>query len=114
VYPRFIKLNIPEHVDAPDLIPPDKDNKMYRCARPIRKDSFKGGQVALVCSEAVPAGTTCELRFEYLHPGLRDVIIGALNYFRFMGIGQWRSSGKGSVEKFEIKENGQWVEVTVE
>lgn len=114
IYPRFVKLNIPKDVDCPDLIPTDADNQMHRCARPIRKESFKGGQVALVCSEAVPEGTTCEFKIEYLHPGLREVLIGALNYFRFMGIGQWRSSGKGSVRKIEIKENGQWSEVVVE
>lgn len=114
VSPRFIKLNIPKDAYAPDLIAPDAENSTYRCARPIKKDSFKGGQVALVCSEAVPEGTTCEFRIEYLHPGLKDVLIGALHYFRFMGIGQWRGSGKGSVEKFEIKKDGQWAEVVVE
>jgi hypothetical protein len=114
IYPRFVKLNIPNDVDAPDLISPDSDNKAHRCARTMRKESFKGGQVALVCSEAVPEGTTCEFRIEYLHPGLRDVLIGALHYFRFMGIGQWRSSGKGSVGKIEIKEDGQWAEVVEE
>jgi hypothetical protein len=117
VTPRLIKLNTPQETaeeDLSNLVAPDSENLDYRCPRPMIKDSFKGGQVALVCSEAAPPGTTCEFKIEYLHPGLRDVVIGALNYFKFVGLGQWRSSGKGSARKVEIKEDDQWVEVVTE
>jgi hypothetical protein len=117
ITPRLIKLNPPQSTQdeyLSNLVAPDAVNSTYRCPRPLFKPSFKGGQVALVCSEAALPGTTCEFQIEYLHPGLWDVLIGALNYFKFMGLGQWRSSGMGSVRKVEIKEDDQWVEVVAE
>lgn len=63
--------------------------------RPLRKDSFKGGLVAIATSEAAPAGTKIRLSIKVFNKQLIPIIKEALYFGSEFGIGQWRNSGKG-------------------
>ena len=57
---------------------------------------MQGERVALANSETVPAGTWFECDVLAFDDSLWDAIEEWLNYGKFNGLGQWRSSGKGT------------------
>lgn len=73
------------------------------CQRPLRAQTAQGDRVALANSETCPAGTTCEFTIRVLQDDLMKNVIEWLDYGQYNGIGQWRSSRKGSFE---------WVDIT--
>lgn len=81
---RYITLHIPEGTE------------LGSCQRPLRAQTMQGERVALANSETVPAGTTLEMDICAWDPALWDLIEEWLDYGRFNGLGQWRSSGKGA------------------
>lgn len=81
---RYITLHIPEGTE------------IGSCQRPLRAQTMQGERVALANSETVPAGTTLEMDICAWDPALWDLIEEWLDYGRFNGLGQWRSSGKGA------------------
>lgn len=83
VYPRAIKLNIPN------------GGTVSSCERPLRAQTAQGERVALANSETVPAGTYIDIEIECLTDAMYDLAIECLDYGKRRGIGQWRNSGKG-------------------
>ena len=82
---RYITLHIPDGAE------------IGSCQRPLRAQTMQGERVALANSETVPAGTWFECDICDLSDGtLWDAIEEWLDYGEFNGLGQWRSSGKGS------------------
>ena len=81
---RFITLNLPE------------GGEIGNCQRPLRAQTMQGERVALANSETVPAGTWFECDVVAFDEGLWDTIEEWLDYGEFNGLGQWRSSGKGT------------------
>lgn len=92
VFPR----KIPVHMAGP----------MGNCQRPLRAQTAQGDRVALANSEAIPAGSQIEFTVECLNDDV-DIIREWLNYGRYKGIGQWRNSGKGRFEWYELDPNGR-------
>jgi hypothetical protein len=68
--------------------------------RPLRCETMKGPRVSLARSDYIDAGTTfeCEIHLmqnpEVSEKYLREI----LDYGKYMGLGQWRNSGKGQFE----------------
>ena len=91
VFPRKIKLNMPE------------GGEIGTCQRPLRADTPRGERVALATSESVPAGTTVEIEIECLRPELNELVVKSLNLGKMAGWGQWRNSGKGRFTWEEIE-----------
>lgn len=81
---RYLTLNLPQGTE------------IGNCQRPLRAQTLQGERVALANSETVPSGTTFECDICAFDPNLWDLIEEWLDYGRFNGLGQWRSSGKGS------------------
>lgn len=81
---RFITLHIPD------------GGKIGSCQRPLRAQTMQGERVALANSETVPAGTWFECDIVAFDDSLWNTIEEWLDYGQFNGLGQWRSSGKGS------------------
>lgn len=70
--------------------------------RPLRKESFKGGTVALVRSEQIPAGTKCIIEIKTLNPKLDEYVKRWLDYGALSGIGQWRNASWGRYSWTEL------------
>jgi hypothetical protein len=66
------------------------------CERPLRAQTPQGERVSIARSESIPEGSTMRLRIKLLDPSLLDDVIEWLDYGSYFGIGQWRSSGKGT------------------
>lgn len=81
---RYLTLHLPEGA------------KIGSCQRPLRAQTLQGERVALANSETVPAGTWFECDVCVWDDSLWSQIEEWLDYGRFNGLGQWRSSGKGS------------------
>lgn len=81
---RYITLHLPE------------GEHIGNCQRPLRAQTMQGERVALANSETVPAGTWFECDVVTIDDSLWDTIEEWLNYGEFVGLGQWRSSGKGA------------------
>lgn len=73
------------------------------CERPLRADTMKGERVALARSEEAPPETSCEFRVMSLNKKLLPIVETWLSYGRLSGLGQWRNSGKGRFEWYELK-----------
>lgn len=82
---RYIQLNIPHNGD------------FEICSRPLRAMTAQGPRVSLARSEQLPAGTWFEFELHLLL--LPKCVIKAehikelLDYGKYIGLGQWRSSG---------------------
>ena len=87
---RFVKLHLPEGTE------------IGTCQRPLRAQTMQGERVALANSETVPAGTWFEVDIVVFDDSLWDAIKEWLDYGQFNGLGQWRSSGKGSFKWEEV------------
>lgn len=80
------------------------------CQRPLRASTAQGERVALANSETVPAGTFIEFTIvtladpEAKKNEMMDRVCEWLDYGQFMGIGQWRSSGKGRFDWKPVEE----------
>ena len=81
---RFLTLHMPEGTE------------IGSCQRPLRAQTMQGERVALANSETVPAGTWFECDIVLFDNSLEDAVEEWLDYGQFNGLGQWRSSGKGS------------------
>lgn len=81
---RFLTLHMPE------------GTAIGNCQRPLRAQTMQGERVALANSETVPIGTWFECDIVAFDNSLWKAIEEWLNYGQFNGLGQWRSSGKGS------------------
>ena len=81
---RFLKLNLPE------------GESIGSCQRPLRAQTMQGDRVALANSETVPPGTWFECDVLLFDETMWSVVEEWLDYGKFNGLGQWRSSGKGS------------------
>lgn len=81
---RYIELHIPD------------GGSIGSCQRPLRAQTMQGERVALANSETVPAGTWFECDIIAFDDSLWAQIEEWLDYGKFNGLGQWRSSGKGS------------------
>jgi len=77
------------------LLMPD-GAEIGNCQRPLRASTMQGERVALANSETVPRGTTFECDICAFDDSLWGLIEEWLDYGKFNGLGQWRSSGKGS------------------
>lgn len=92
---RFITLNLPE------------GGEIGNCQRPLRAQTMQGERVALANSETVPAETWFECDVVAFDEGLWDTIEEWLDYGEFNGLGQWRSSGKGTFVWEYVENDGQ-------
>ena len=81
---RYLTLHMPQGAE------------IGNCQRPLRAQTMQGERVALANSETVPKGTWFECDVCVWDGSLWDQIEEWLNYGEFSGLGQWRSSGKGS------------------
>lgn len=72
------------------------------CERPLRGQTAQGERIALVRSEAAPAGSTIRFEIHCLDEKLFKAIRSWLDYGEFRGMGQWRNSGKGRFTWREI------------
>ena len=81
---RYLTLHLPEGTE------------IGNCQRPLRAQTMQGERVALANSETVPAGTWFECDVCVWDDNLWDTVEEWLDYGEFNGLGQWRSSGKGS------------------
>lgn len=81
---RYLTLHLPE------------GGAVGNCQRPLRAQTMQGERVALANSETVPAGTWFECDVVAWDESLWDSIEEWLDYGEFNGLGQWRSSGKGT------------------
>ena len=81
---RYITMELPD------------EGQIGNCQRPLRAQTMQGERVALANSETVPAGTTLEMDICVWDSALWDLIEEWLDYGKFNGLGQWRSSGKGA------------------
>ncbi|MCK5606662.1 hypothetical protein KAR91_32470 [Candidatus Pacearchaeota archaeon] len=70
--------------------------EMSQCERPLRADTMKGERIALARSEQYDAGTNFEMEVTCLNEKLEPFIEQWLTYGALFGLGQWRSSGKGT------------------
>lgn len=70
--------------------------KMGTCQRPLRAQTMQGERVALANSETVPEGTWFECDIVCFDDKMWPAIEEWLDYGKFNGLGQWRSSGKGA------------------
>lgn len=83
---------------APRKIYLNFEGKITSNERPLRKDSFKGGIVALVRSEESPVGTTIDVDISTMNKKLLPFITTWLDYGCLSGIGQWRNASYGRFE----------------
>lgn len=90
---RYITLLMPEGTE------------IGNCQRPLRASTMQGERVALANSETVPRGTTFECDICAFDDSLWGLIEEWLDYGKFNGLGQWRSSGKGSFKWEYVKGN---------
>lgn len=81
-------------------------NKITMFERPLRKENFKGGNVALCRSEMIPAGATQNIEIISLNKDLNDYIKLWLDYGCLSGMLQWRNASYGRFE-YEILNNGK-------
>ena len=81
---RYVTLHLPDGTE------------IGNCQRPLRAQTMQGERVALANSETVPAGTWFECDICLLDDSLWSTLEEWLNYGEVNGLGQWRSSGKGS------------------
>ena len=88
---RYITLHLPDGAG------------IGNCQRPLRAQTMQGERVALANSETVPAGTWFECDVMTFDDGLWSAIEEWLDYGKFNGLGQWRSSGKGAFEWEYVK-----------
>lgn len=72
--------------------------KIADCQRPLRASTMQGERIALANSEVCPQGTTCEFDVLCMVDEDVDMLREWLEYGKYKGIGQWRSSGKGRFE----------------
>lgn len=94
VYPRMIRLNLPE------------GKGIGYCERPLRAETMQGPRVSLAKSETVPEGTTFEFEVEILKRDLTKAVVEWLEYAEKRGFGQWRNSGKGRAKvTYEVVED---------
>lgn len=68
------------------------------CQRPLRADGPNGSNVALACSETVPAGSSITFTLLLLNDSVEPWATECLDYGVLRGLGQWRNSGKGCFE----------------
>lgn len=87
---RYLTLHLPEGAT------------IGSCQRPLRASTMQGDRVALANSETVPAGTWFECDICYWNEDDWDLITELLDYGKFNGLGQWRSSGKGAFTWEEV------------
>ena len=78
-----------------------------QCQRPLRASTPPGERIALAVSESVPVGTTLEFDICMFDAKDEERVREWLDYGKYHGLGQWRSSGKGSYLWEELDENGK-------
>jgi len=94
------------------LIPP-RGESMYLCQRPLRGKTPQGETNSIASSEALPAGTSFEFYVQILDRDSkerRDEVLSWLEYGKYVGFGQWRTSGCGRFN-VEIEEKGEWTPI---
>ena len=79
-----------------------KGGEIGSCQRPLRAQTMQGERVALANSETCPEGTTAEFTIRILDDSLAKHVIRWLDYGKYNGMLQWRSSGKGAFEWTDI------------
>ena len=99
-YKRHIRENV---FVKPRQIPIVFNGDVGTCQRPLRGQTAKGERVALAHSETVPAGSCIDITITMLNPNLEGAVKEWLNYGEYVGIGQWRNSGKGRFTWVEIE-----------
>lgn len=85
VTPRFIPIVFPE--GAP--------KEVGICQRSIKCETAQGPRVALGKSETVPAGSYVEFDIKILSSELKKYLTVWMSHGEMVGLGQWRSGGKG-------------------
>ena len=86
VFPRQIKLNVPEGVDVREL---------DILQRPLRAQTAQGERIALASSEMLPAGTWFDISIGVLSSELEPVVLEWLDFGELNGLGQWRNGSNG-------------------
>ena len=81
--------------------------KMDHCERILRANTPMGERTSIAKSESVPEGSTIEFSVVCFDPKLKDMVRECLDYGKFRGLGQWRSSGKGRFVWDLLDENGR-------
>lgn len=79
----------------PRMIPLNFEGDITICERPLRASTAQGDRVALAASEAIPAGTTLDIKISCLNDAMEKYVLEWLDYGKFNGLGQWHNSGKG-------------------
>jgi hypothetical protein len=92
VFPRKIFLHVP-----------DKQAKPVECERSLRAKTMRGERVALARSEELPAGTYVDIEILVRNKNLEPFINPWLDEGALIGMGQWRTGGKGRF-KWELIE----------
>jgi len=83
VYPKFIKLNLPEGKEVGIL------------ERPLRAQTPQGERVCLARSELVPEGTKATFEVHLLQPEHEAVFEEWMEFAKYYFYGQWRNAGHG-------------------
>jgi hypothetical protein len=83
VEPRKIIFNLPE------------GQTIGNCQRPLLGQTPQGPRVALANSETLPAGTKFNFSIVMFNDDMVEKVKLLLDYGKYMGLGQWRNSGKG-------------------
>lgn len=89
VTPRRLRLQLPP------------GGQISLCERPLRAVTIRGERVCLASSESVPEGTTWKCQIQCQSWALVPVVLQALQFGEFVGVGQWRTGGKGAF-KFQV------------
>lgn len=79
------------------------------CQRSLRASTPMGERVSIAKSETVSAGSTIEFTIIALNNDLPKYIEEWLDYGVFVGLGQWRNSGKGSFTWEKVED---WKEIS--
>ncbi len=103
---KAFKKGVDQHLFVmPRMIPYEFNGEMGYCVRPLRTDGPTGSRVALAKSETVPAGASFECEILMLDKNLKPLVLEALDYGQYNGLGQWRNSGKGKFTYAILSEN---------
>lgn len=82
VFPRQIRLQLPDGVDPANL---------SFCERPLRGQTMRGERICLARSEMAPAGTKITIEIMVRNEKLNEYIPQWLDYGALSGLGQWRN-----------------------
>ena len=95
VVDRFVHVT-PDRIRFEGLPADFNADKLERCIRPLRAKTMQGDRVSVSCSESLPAGITFRFQVKTDLNFLGDHVAAMIKRGEYVGLNQWRTSGKGS------------------